>query len=74
VLIYVRSPSGLRILEEPYKKFCLHGPPPPPPPRWGGGGGGRVLLVVWEIVQKDLPGCEDHLRGWCFGRALLVFV
>jgi len=43
------------------------------PPSPGGRRGG-VILVVWEIVQRDLPGCEDDLRGWCFGRVLLVFV
>jgi len=38
--IYIRSPSGLKILEEPYKKCSLHDPAPPHPPNWGGGGGG----------------------------------
>ena len=68
VFIHIHSPSGLRILEESYKKCCLYGPPPPPhsPLRGGAGGGGDFR----EIVQWDLLGCENHLFGWCFCRAL----
>ena len=73
MFIYIHSPSGLRILEEPYKSVTYMTLPLPPPPRWGGFGGG-VILVVWEIVQRDLPYCEDDTVWVSLCTTPLVFV
>jgi len=77
--IYIRSPSGLKILEEPYKKWSLMTLHLPTLPTGGGAGGGGNFLEdcledCLEHCPRDLPGCEDNLRGWCFCRDLLVFV
>jgi hypothetical protein len=68
VFIFIHSPSGLRILEDPYKKCCLYGPPT------GGGGVGGVNFSRLGDPSGGLSGCEDDLCGWWFCRALLVFV
>ena len=73
MFIYIHSPSGLRILEDPYKNVTYMTLPLPPLPA-GAGGAGGVILAVWEILFPQLSGCEDDTVWVTLGRTPLVFV
>jgi hypothetical protein len=74
VFIYIHSPSGLRILEEPYKNVTHMALPLPPLPAGGGGRGGGLILAAWEILFPQKSGCEDDTVWVALCRTPLVFV